>query len=250
MLNLMSLGSAEGSDLMRCSISDSTPPRLVAGWDLQHVNNDCRNKNITLTTKYWTSWGKTEACSGFASLQLNQSVIVGDWSRFLTRIAKVAFQPPCICVFGSNPRSSGPCNAECHTLDTVPPGLPSYVLPTGVCETASNHWASSVADADWRGTRRCKVLKERRSNQDSSEPIMLPKKVRSRWSCNHHVRVKRFRNDKVLTWSQASRVLTTKMPASKSECPPKYFVPIFLRLEPDRYDKESRSNPNVEHYNR
>ena len=107
------------------------------------------------------------------------------WSRSLTRIANVAFQPPCICVFGSNPRSSGPCNAECHTLDTVPPGIPSYVFPTGVFETVSNHWASSVAEADWRGTRRCKVLKERRSNQDSSEPIMLPKKVRSHWSCNH-----------------------------------------------------------------
>ena len=115
-------------------------------------------------------------------------MIVGDWSRFLTRIANVAFQPPCICVFGSNPRSSTLCNAECHTLDTVPPGIPSYVFPTGVFETMSNHWASSVAEADWRGTRRCKVLKDRSSNQDSSEPIMLPKKVRSRWSCNHLIR--------------------------------------------------------------
>ena len=122
-------------------------------------------------------------------------MIVNSWSRFLTRIANVAFQPPCICVFGSNPRSSGPCNAECHTLDTVPPGIPSYVFPTGVFETVSNHWASSVAEADWRGTRRCRVLKERRSNQDSSEPIMLPTKVRSRWSCYHLIRtVKGFRN--------------------------------------------------------
>ena len=113
---------------------------------------------------------------------------IDDWSIFLTRIANVAFQPPCICVFGSNPRSSEPCNAECHTFDTVPPGIPSYVFPTGVFETVSNHWASSVAEADWRGTRRCKVLKERRSNQDSSEPIMLPKKVRSRWSWNHLIK--------------------------------------------------------------
>jgi hypothetical protein len=159
-------------------------------------------------------------------------MITGNWSRFLTRIANVAFQPPCICVFGSNPCSSGPCNAECHTLYIVPPGIPSYISPTGVLETEFNHWARSVAEADWRGTRRCKVLKERRSNHDSSEPIMLPRKVRSLWSYNHLVRWWSgiSEHHEGLTWFQDSRVLTTKMPASKSECPPKYFVAILPKL--------------------
>ena len=35
-----------------------------------------------------------------------------------------------------------------------------------------------VAFADWRGTRRWSVRSERRSSQDSSEPIMLPRNVR------------------------------------------------------------------------
>lgn len=45
-----------------------------------------------------------------------------------------------------------------------------------------SHCARTVADADWRGTLRWRVLRERRSNHDSREPIMLPRNVRSLWS--------------------------------------------------------------------
>lgn len=41
-----------------------------------------------------------------------------------------------------------------------------------------SHCARPVAFADWRGMRRWSVRSERRSSQDSSEPIMLPRNVR------------------------------------------------------------------------
>lgn len=72
----------------------------------------------------------------------------------LTKIPKQGFHPPSICCFGSNPLMSFPCNEECHTLEIIPPGIPSNVWPTGVDAAALSHWARSVAFEDWKGTRR------------------------------------------------------------------------------------------------
>lgn len=134
-----------------------------------------------LTTKYCKRWGNCVACSGLESypVLVDQLPSLEDKSDRLTRIANVAFHPPSICCRGSKPQASLGCRDECQTLLTTPPGTPSKVWLTGVLATASNHCARIVAEADWRGTLRCKVLKERRRSHDSSEPITLPRNVRS-----------------------------------------------------------------------
>lgn len=100
-----------------------------------------------------------------------------------TRMAKVAFQPPSICLLGSNPLASFCCSEECQTLLITPPGTPSNDSPTGVVAMQWSHCASEVAVADWRGILRCRVFRDRRSSHASIFPITLPKNVRSWNNC-------------------------------------------------------------------
>ena len=77
---------------------------------------------------------------------------------------------------------------------------------------------SLVALEDCCGTRRCKVRSDRRSNHDSKVPGPLPIYTLSANNCHQYVAFKG------ITCSWAFESFTTTTPASKSLCPPRYFV--------------------------
>ena len=145
--------------------------------------------------------------------------------KIRTKIVNVAFHPPSICLLGSNPLASLSWSEECHTFVTIPPGTPSYDWPFGVLAIWLSQLARAVAVADWRGILKCKVRKERNRSHASNDPIILPMYVllwcNLDWDMNCALSTKIGR----LTPLHSSSVLTTRTPQSKSECPPKYFVP-------------------------
>lgn len=104
------------------------------------------------------------------------------WTR-LTIIANVALYPPSICLSGVNPCASDFWSDEWYTISIRPAGIPSWEPPP---EAKFNQVTSAVAVWDWRGTRRCRVRKERNKSHASSDPITFPHWVLV--SNNLHVR--------------------------------------------------------------
>lgn len=149
-LILINRGSAPASDKHRCSIRDSTPPRLVAFY-------------IPLSTVFFLEWERhllqntsiNGATAVHAPCVQAEQVKTPCYNLFiqnegwLTKMAKQGFHPPSICCCGSKPLESFSCNDECHTFEINPPGMPSNVWPFGIDVAELSQWARPVALADW-----------------------------------------------------------------------------------------------------
>lgn len=108
-------------------MSDSTPPKLVAGYQCVRISAYARRRDIALTMKYFSACG---SCAAYTSFVICYHVDTSmaetiDAITLLTKMAKVGFHPPSSCVFGSKPRASLPCKLECHTFSITPAGIPS-----------------------------------------------------------------------------------------------------------------------------